>query len=229
MPAICVTACKAAVGNHNEPRVVSSGVKSCRGAENVTLRDHQSATMCPTKEDHGENPVFQFEEECHEAIIDTGARAVIGSQRLKGLIESCGLKGEVKVIPSKVVFRFGNAGTLQGTTAVFFPRKTGGWIRVEVVPGQTPFLLSNSVLKSLEAMGDVDGRMLWFKDCEHGVPLKPCRKNLMSVDFGKILSVNSGISECKNEIHVVTQGHPSEDPDGVTEDRMSSCRGTNFC
>ena len=31
-----------------------------------------------------------------------------------------------------VTFRFGNSGTLKSTFAVFFQRKTGGWIRVEV-------------------------------------------------------------------------------------------------
>eukprot|EP00435_Cladocopium_sp_Y103_P007070 s4910_g2.t1 len=40
-------------------------------------------------------PVFQFEEQSHEAIIDTGAsRAVIGDQRLPSLISSCGLEGQ---------------------------------------------------------------------------------------------------------------------------------------
>ena len=83
---------------------------------------------------------------------------MICSERLQGLIRACGLEGQVKVAPSKVLFRFGNSGTLQGTSAVFFPRKTGGWIRVEVVPGHTPFLLSNSVLKSLRAIADGEGQ-----------------------------------------------------------------------
>ena len=68
--------------------------------------------------------VFQIEEECYEAILDTGAsRAVIGSQRLEGLIKSCGVGGEIKRAPSSVTFRFGNSGTLQSTFVVFFPRK----------------------------------------------------------------------------------------------------------
>ncbi|CAL1167091.1 unnamed protein product [Cladocopium goreaui] len=42
--------------------------------------------------------VFQFEEESHEAIIDTGAsRAVVGSDRLSSLVASCGMEGKVKV------------------------------------------------------------------------------------------------------------------------------------
>jgi hypothetical protein len=188
-----------------ESPVVNSNPRPCLMRGNAALRESHPSTETQTNLGHGVETVFQFEEECNEAIIDTGAsRAVIGSSRLKGLIDSCGLAGKVKVTPSKVVFRFGNAGTLQSTSAVFFPRKTGGWIRVEVVPGQTPFLLSNSVLRSLKAVVDVDGGMLWFKGSDDGVPLKSCRKNLMSVDFGKILELGKQGSKQEDEIHVAT-------------------------
>ena len=190
-----------------ESPVVNSKPRPCLMRGNAALRESHPCTKTQTNLGHGVETVFQFEEECNEAIIDTGAsRAVIGSNRLKGLIDSCGLAGKVKVTPSKVVFRFGNAGTLQSTSAVFFPRKTGGWIRVEVVPGQTPFLLSNSVLRSLKAVVDVDGGMLWFKGRNDGVPLKSCRKNLMSVDFGKILEIGKQGSKQEDEIHVATHG-----------------------
>jgi hypothetical protein len=188
-----------------ESPVVNSNPRPCLMRGNAALRESHPSTETQTNLGHGVETVFQFEEECNEAIIDTGAsRAVIGSSRLKGLIDSCGLAGKVKVTPSKVVFRFGNAGTLQSTSAVFFPRKTGGWIRVEVVPAQTPFLLSNSVLRSLKAVVDVDGGMLWFKGSDDGVPLKSCRKNLMSVDFGKILELGKQGSKQEDEIHVAT-------------------------
>ena len=134
--------------------------------------------------------VFQVEEACHEAILDTGAsRAVIGSERLSKLVSSCGLEGSLKIAPSNVNFRFGNSGVLQSSHAVFFPRKTGGWIRVEVVPGQTPFLLSNSVLRALRAVVDVEARQVWFKGSDDVIPLRTCRKNLMSVDFTQILNL----------------------------------------
>ena len=149
--------------------------------------------------------VFQVEEACHEAILDTGAsRAVIGSDRLDKLVRSCNLGGSLKTARSNVNFRFGNSGVLQSSHAVFFPRKTGGWIRVEVVPGQTPFLLSNSVLRALKAVVDVDAKQVWFKGSDTVIPLRTCRKNLMSVDFTQILNLSSGVpQESDHEIHVI--------------------------
>ena len=151
--------------------------------------------------------VFQVEEACHEAILDTGAsRAVIGSDRLHELVRSCGLGDSLKTAPSKVNFRFGNSGMLQSSHAVFFPRKTGGWIRVEVVPGQTPFLLSNSVLRALRAVVDVEARQVWFKGSETVIPLRTCRKNLMSVDFNRILNISFHEQQSHtHEIHVMEQ------------------------
>ena len=72
--------------------------------------------------------VFQIEEDVHEAIIDTGAsRAVIGHERLSGLVKSCGVHGRVFTSPSSVTFRFGNSGILKSTFAVFFSQENG-WL-----------------------------------------------------------------------------------------------------
>ena len=192
---------------HRESVVVTSKTFPCHGESESTLSPNPSDLKASVKTTQEAETVFQFEEESHEAIIDTGAsRAVVGSDRLSSLIASCGMEGKVKVVPSNVVFRFGNSGTLKSNSAVFFPRKTGGWIRVEVVPGQTPFLLSNSVLRALKAIIDVEGGMLWFKGCTTGVPLKPCRKNLMSVRFKEILTVTpESYNGESDEIHMTTQ------------------------
>ena len=92
-------------------------------------------------------------ETCEEAIIDTGAsRTVIGRSRVDALVEAIG--GHVKKVSSSCVFRFGNNGTLQSQFALLFARRKQGWLRVEVVPGTTPFLISNRVLKGLRCMVD---------------------------------------------------------------------------
>ena len=82
------------------------------------------------------------EERAGEAVIDTGAsRSVIGEDRVDSLVQVLTEKGwgPVKRIPSKVQFRFGNSGALQSSFALCIPRQQKGWLRVEVVPGQTPF------------------------------------------------------------------------------------------
>eukprot|EP00435_Cladocopium_sp_Y103_P033530 s374_g8.t1 len=92
------------------------------------------------------------EESAGEAVVDTGAsRSVIGEDRLKGLVQYVVSKTgwAIKRVSSNVQFRFGNSGTLQSQYAICIPRQQKGWIRVEVVPGRTPFLISNTVLKEM--------------------------------------------------------------------------------
>ena len=99
----------------------------CQGKSALPLSPCPSNLKASVKTTQETETVFQFEEESHEAIIDTGAsRAVVGSDRLSSLVASCGMEGKVKVAPSSVIFRFGNSGTLKSNSAVFFPRKTGG-------------------------------------------------------------------------------------------------------
>ena len=136
--------------------------------------------------------VFQVEEACHEAILGTGASIghSLGPNVWPNWLKLVVWEIPSKRPPSNVNFRFGNSGVLQRSHAAFFPRKIGGWIRVEVVPGQTPFLLSNSVLRALRAVVDVEAKQVWFKGTNTSIPLKTCRKNLMSVDFSQILNLS---------------------------------------
>eukprot|EP00435_Cladocopium_sp_Y103_P028714 s224_g7.t1 len=134
--------------------------------------------------------VFASEEADDEAIIDTGAsRAVIGSERLKRLVKSLpsGLRSRVMKVPTDgVVFKFGNAGRLTSSFAVMLPRSQNGWLRVEVVPGHTPFLISNAILRGLKGIIDVEGCQLGFKGSEVKISLNPVRKNLMGVKITEL-------------------------------------------
>ena len=135
--------------------------------------------------------IFTTEEADDEAIIDTGAsRTVIGSERLKRLVSSLpsDLKSRVMKVPSEgVVFKFGNAGRLSSNFAVMLPRSQNGWLRVEVVPGQTPFLISNAVLRGLRGIVDVEGCLLGFRGSQVSIPLVPVRKNLMGIKIVDLL------------------------------------------
>ena len=77
-----------------------------------------------------------------EGALDTGAsRTVVGSQRvpeiLKGLDASC--RAKVRKANSDVTFKFGNDGTLKAKHALLLPYAGTTWIRVELIPGNTPF------------------------------------------------------------------------------------------
>ena len=134
--------------------------------------------------------IFNAEEAFDEAIIDTGAsRAVIGHARLHRMISSFPreLTSRVMKVPSEVVFKFGNAGRLTSTYAIMLPRAKNGWLRVEVVPGHTPFLISNAVLKELRGVIDVESQELGFKNSSVRISLFPVRKNLLGIKICDLL------------------------------------------
>ena len=90
-----------------------------------------------------------------EGVLDTGAsRTVIGSDKveamLKGLDPEC--RRKVRKVKSGITFRFGNSGTLMSEHALLLPSVQSTWIRVEVVPGSTPLLISNRLLRDLDAV-----------------------------------------------------------------------------
>jgi len=129
--------------------------------------------------------IFNTEEADDEAIIDTGAsRAVIGRARLERMVRSFPpeVRDKIMRVPTDgIVFKFGNAGRLSSEFAVLLPRAQKDWLRVEVVPGHTPFLISNAVLGKLQGIVDVAERRLGFKGCDEWIPLFEVRKNLLGV------------------------------------------------
>ena len=117
-----------------------------------------------------------------------------GESRVDALINAIG--GHVKRVNSSCVFRFGNNGTLQSQFALLFARRKQGWLRVEVVPGTTPFLISNRVLKGLRCMVDSYGGCLRFHGSRETVPLREVRKNLICVPFKALLNFQGQSEEC---------------------------------
>ena len=55
----------------------------------------------------------------------------------------------MKEAPCQVSFRFGNNSTVNGTRAIYFPVGSK-WIKVVIVPTNTPFLIANSVSETWE-------------------------------------------------------------------------------
>ena len=138
--------------------------------------------------------IFHTEESAGEAVIDTGAsRTVIGSDRVPGLLRaiSGALRTPVKKMASAVNFRFGNSGTLQSLYALCIPRHQKGWLRVEVVQGRTPFLISNSIMKEFGVLIDPRNQVLRFLEDSRTIPLKTCRKNLLCVEITDLLEITT--------------------------------------
>ena len=149
----------------------------------------------------GAEPLFvaSQEEGPQIALVDTGAsRTVIGTNRLKRLVGVLGdeVVSRMKKVATKgVTFKFGNSGTLQSDFAILLPRKDGGWLKVEVIPGNTPFLISNSFLKKTGGVVDPRRNQLLFREGQVKVPLVDCRKELSGVDVSRLLEVDLGNAE----------------------------------
>ena len=90
-------------------------------------------------------------------IVDTGAtKTVIGSGFVANLLAALRpeVRRQVQRCRCSVVFRFGNQGTLESKhvlVAPIGPLK----LKIAIVPGQTPFLLSNALLRAIGATVDV--------------------------------------------------------------------------
>ena len=123
-----------------------------------------------------------------EGVLDTGAsRTVVGLERLQevlqGLSERC-RKG-IKRVSSEITFRFGNSGTLSSKYALLLPSSSGSWVRLEVIPGHTPLLISNKLLREMDAVihvrkGFVQVGQVW-------VPTRFDERGLSLVDLASLL------------------------------------------
>ena len=153
-----------------------------RGVRDLTLG------KCVRSESPPLEPVF-FVDHGSVAILDTGAsKSVIGKRRLEQLISSLPQEFARKISwqKSETIFRFGNNGTLASLGAVFMPFGKG-WLKIEVVDGTTPFLLSNAFLKAVSADICTSKRLLCMFHGKVSVPLNVSSKGLFLVDLLLIL------------------------------------------
>ena len=116
-----------------------------------------SREINPNREPQVVLPCSAEHETCYFAshgsfgIVDSGAsKTVIGSNLLAEMIRnlSSSVREKVYRCKSSMVFRFGNQGTLKSECAMVIP--LGPFqLKVAVVPGNTPFLLSNTLMRAL--------------------------------------------------------------------------------
>ena len=153
-------------------------------------------------------------------VVDLGAtKTVIGSALLPDLINN--LSSEVQQTLTRcscsITFRFGNHGILQSSQALVIPIQ-GFLLKVAIVPGSTPFLLSNTLLRALGAVIDTEKKQLHAKTINRTIPLQLTAKGLF------LLDINELAEPCHNgslvETHVVSDAKqppetaPSESSQG---------------
>ena len=128
-------------------------------------------------------------------IIDTGAsKTVIGRAKVDSLVRSFPetIRAGIHWRSSTTVFRFGNNGTLPSVGALYIPLgDQRRWMRIEVVAGQTPFLISNAFLKAFSADISTSTHELIFPRYGCRVPLMSNSKGLFTVHLADIVSAVS--------------------------------------
>ena len=109
-----------------------------------------------------------------EGILDTGAtKTVIGSQLIPGFLAALSpqLRARVTRGACNVLFRFGDQGTLMSKHAMHVPLGPLT-LRIAVVPGRTPLLLSNTLMRVLKASINMETQQLVSPLAKQPVTLK---------------------------------------------------------
>ena len=119
-----------------------------------------------TRIEKPEEPIL-FASQGSSGIVDLGASlSVIGKNQFEELCQSLPehILSRMKEAPCAVNFRFGNDSTVIGDRAIYFPVQQH-WIKVVVVPSNTPFLIANSVFRSLGAVIDTENNTVFSRSC----------------------------------------------------------------
>ena len=158
-------------------------------------------------------------------VVDLGAtKTVIGSNQVREFLDNMdeGIRSRITKCPCKITFRFGNQGTLQSQYAMVVPIH-GLNLKIAIVPGSTPFLLSNTLLRALGAMIDTEDHLLISKKFKFTVPLQLTRKGLFLLDLNDLARTTAepNISPSQvEETHLTI--HQNHQP--MFESQKSNCQ-----
>ena len=145
-------------------------------------------------------------------VLDLGAsKTVIGSEHVAELLDGLSpqVRKQVTRCACHVTFRFGNQGTLQSKHAIMVP--IGSLLlKVAIVPGGTPFLLSNSLMRALSAQIDCRTNMMHSPLLRSPIKLTLTAKGLFLINLSE-LALNA-IPETPTEAApIVTETFVSEE------------------
>ena len=118
-------------------------------------------------------------------MIDLGAsQTVIGSQQVPELLAQLSdeVRQGVKRKPCHLIFRFGNHQTLVSRQALLMPLGSQ-YFQIAIVDGRTPFLISSTFLKGIQAVIDTDTDVLWSKKLNKELKITRTAKNLLLMDI----------------------------------------------
>ena len=131
-----------------------------------------------------------------KGVLDSGAtKTVIGSKLVDDLLKS--LDPEVRKCVTrsscKVTFRFGNLSTLDAHHALVIPVGSLN-LRVAIVPGSTPFLISNTLVRALKSVIDTHHHKLHSPSLKYPLSLELTERGLFLLDINELVKASSRVS-----------------------------------
>ena len=120
--------------------------------------------------------------------LDSGAsKTVIGSQHVAELIDGLNevIRSKITRVKCAVTFKIGNEGTLQSTQALVLPIGPLK-LKIAVVPGGTPFLVSNTLLRALRAIINCQTKTVSSPMLQREIPLELSSKGLFLIDINAV-------------------------------------------
>ena len=121
-------------------------------------------------------------------ILDSGAsKTVIGSQHVAELIDGLNevVRSKITRVKCAVTFKFGNEGTLQSTQALVLPIGPLK-LKIAVVPGGPPFLVSNTLLRALRAIINCQTKTVSSPMLQREIPLELSSTGLFLIDINAV-------------------------------------------
>ena len=122
-------------------------------------------------------------------VVDLGAsKTVIGSEHVTELIQSLDKTTQSKLqrCQCQMHFRFGNQGALSSSQALVVPIGKAR-VKIAIVPGKTPFLISNALLRGLQAVIDTHHQNLRSPFLKHPVKLSLTPRGLFLMDLNDLI------------------------------------------
>ena len=95
------------------------------------------------------------------------------------------IRQQITRVKCAVTFKFGNEGTLESSQALVLPLGPLK-LKIAVVPGGTPFLVSNTLLRALRAIINCQNRTVSSPMLQHEIPLKLSSKGLFLIDINTV-------------------------------------------
>ena len=128
---------------------------------------------------------------CHSQQL-----SVIGSTYVADLIGGLdeGIRKQLTRVKCGITFKFGNEGILRSEHALVIPIGPLK-VKVAIVPGDTPFLVSNTLMRALRTTIDCHAKVVTSPMFSKSVPLTLTNKGLFLIDINQVAISAAGLRE----------------------------------